>query len=293
MNRPAGADDPTLIEVTADDGARSSISIYPAADADAPLALLWPAMGVSARYYQPLAAALAAGGLNVAVAELRGIGSSSVRADRHTDFGYRDLIERDWPAAVSAIRTHFPSSPLWLFGHSLGGQISALYAARHPQELSGLVLVASGNVYYRGWHGARRWGLLAFTQFAAALSRVLGYFPGKRIGFGGTEARTLMRDWAQVARSGRYRPRGSDFDYEAALAQLRLPVLGISFDHDPFAPHPAMQFLLGKLSAADVTHQQLGDADTGLRLDHFNWVKQPAPVVERIARWLKLPQVQS
>jgi predicted alpha/beta hydrolase len=117
----------------------------------------------------------------------------------------------------------------------------------------------------------------------------LGYFPGKRVGFGGTEARTVMRDWAQVARSGRYRPRGSALNYETALAQLRLPVLAISFEHDNFAPARAMKNLLSKMPAAAAEHRQLLARDTGKTLDHFNWVKHPEAVVPQIADWLALP----
>ena len=274
------------LKVTAADGHAFDLTLYPAA-ANAPLLLIGPAMGTPARVYAPLAEAFATQGLNAAVIELRGIGSSSLRARRGIDYGYRDLVEKDWTAALAALRTRFAGSPLFLFGHSLGGQVSVLHAATRPADVAGAVIVACGSVYYRSWAGAKALGILAFTQFAGALGGVLGYFPGKRVGFGGTEAKTLMQDWARFARTGRLDMAGHGTDYETALAQLQRPVLGLSFEHDSFAPHQSQKNLLDKLRQAQVTHYPLSELDAGMRLDHYNWIKKSGPVVSRVTQWIK------
>ena len=274
-----------IIEVTAADGHRFHLTLF-AAPAAAPVLLIGPAMGTPARVYTPLAEAFAAQGFNAAVLELRGLGSSSLRAARGTDYGYRTLVEQDWAAARAALRARLPQAPIVLFGHSLGGQCSLLSAAHEPGGVAGAIIVAAGSVHYRGWSGAQALGILAFTQFASALSGLLGYFPGKRVGFGGTEAKTLMQDWARLGRSGRFELAGS-IDYEAALARSPVPALGLSFQHDTFAPHRAQAKLLAKLKAAKVTHQALSAKDTGQRLDHYNWIKKSEPVISRVSQWIR------
>lgn len=273
-----------ILKITAQDGHSFDLTLH-VAQANAPVLLIGPAMGTPARIYAPLAEAFAAQGLNVAVIELRGIGSSSLRAGKRVDYGYRHLVEQDWTAACTALRERFPSSPLFLFGHSLGGQVAVLHAATQP-NIAGVIIVAAGSVYHRGWIGTKRLGILTFTQFAGVLSGLVGYFPGKRVGFGGTEAKTLMQDWARLGRTGRFSLRG-EMDYESALAQSRVPVLGLSFEHDTFAPHRAQKLLLGKLSQARVTHLPLSEKDTGIRLDHYNWIKKSEPVVSRVSAWIK------
>lgn len=273
-----------IVKITAQDGHMFDLTVY-AAQANAPVLLIGPAMGTPARIYAPLAEAFAAQGLNVAVIELRGIGSSSLRAGKRVDYGYRHLVEQDWLAACAVLRQRFSGSPLFLFGHSLGGQVAVLHAASQP-DIAGVIIVAAGSVYHRGWTGTKRLGILAFTQFAGALSGLVGYFPGKRVGFGGTEAKTLMQEWARLGRTGRFTLRGGA-DYEAALAQSRVPVLGLSFEHDSFAPHRAQKLLLGKLAQAQVTHLPLSEKETGMRLDHYNWIKRSEPVVSRASAWIK------
>ena len=56
---------------------------------------------------------------------------------------------------------------------------------------------------------------------------MLGYVPGDRLGFGGTEARTLMRDWAHNGRTARYEPIGSDVNYESALRELQVDLVTV------------------------------------------------------------------
>lgn len=274
------------------DGARSGAQVFAAAAAPdaavkAPAVLVLPAMGTPARFYTPLCQALQALGVHAAAVDLRGIGASSLRASKAVDFGYRELVELDCPAALAAMRARFPGSPLWILGHSLGGHIGVLYAAHQDQELAGLILVASGSVHHRAYPGPKGWGFLAFTQFARVLSGALGYFPGRRVGFGGSEARTLIRDWARCARTGKFRPARAGIDYEARMREARLPLLGISFDADGFAPHSATARLMSKLAAARVTHWKLGARDTdGLRIDHYSWVKNPQVVAGRLARFV-------
>lgn len=277
-----------ILKVIAVDGHAFDLTLYPSETRHAPLLLVGPAMGTPARVYAPLAEAFAGQGVNAAVIELRGIGSSSLRAGRGVDYGYRDLVEKDWTAALAALRTRFADAPIFLLGHSLGGQVSVLHAAMSPADVAGAVIVACGSVHYRSWKGAKALGILAFTQFAGALGSMLGYFPGKRIGFGGTEAKTLMRDWARFARTGRVDMSGDGADYETALSQLQRPVLGLSFEHDDFAPHRSQANLLDKLKQARVTHLALSARESGARLDHYNWIKQNAVVVSRIVQWIKV-----
>ena len=67
--------------------------------------LLWlPALGVAAKHYLPFAEVLAERGVAVFVHEWRGHGSSSLRAGRQHDWGYRELLELDLPASEDGMR---------------------------------------------------------------------------------------------------------------------------------------------------------------------------------------------
>jgi len=277
------------LDVGAEDGHRFGGTLHRASAPDAPLLMFMPAMGTRARYYNGFGAAMAQSGVSFACFDWRGIDTSSHRASRALDFGYRHLVEHDFPAAVHALRERLPAgTPTWVGGHSLGGQLAALYAAREPDAVKGLVLIASGNVHFRGWRGTGSLRILALTQSATVISRVVGHFPGRRLGFGGQEARGVIRDWASTARDGRYRVAGSIFDYEAGMARLEKPVLAVGFTADTLAPAGSTDRLLAKLSRCTRTHLRWNAAETGgVALDHFSWAKRPELVVPTVSDWIR------
>lgn len=261
--------------------------LYVAESPTAPLLMFMPAMGTPARFYSQLGEAMARAGVSFVVFDWRGMESSSIRASRQVDFGYRELLEEDFPWALIAVRKRLKQAPLWVGGHSLGGQLACCFVARAPAGVEGIVLIASGNVHYRGWPGAAGAGVLAMSQTSSLISRVMGSFPGKKLGFAGNEARSLMSDWAGVARTGRYRIPGAIFDYETALTKLNKPVLSLGFLGDKLAPATSAQALLDKLPECQKTSWRWTMVETGgTTFDHFSWAKDPAKVVPDVSGWI-------
>ena len=277
--------EPVVIPVSTPDGSRFELLCVLPTGAWRQLLYWVPAMGVPARHYLPLAEALATRGVAMVVHEWRGIGSSNRRASRRCDWGYRDLLQNDFPTGMAAMRERWPQAICRLGGHSLGGQLSSLYASLHPAEFAGLILVASGAPYWRRFrHG---WLIGAAYVLAPLLAGLLGYLPGRRIGFGGNEARGVIADWARTGRTGRYAAAGMAQDFERQLAALQLPRLALRLRDDWLGPQSSLDWLLGKMADAgrvvDVITPQ--DMD-GRPADHFGWMKTPEPIAARIARWM-------
>jgi predicted alpha/beta hydrolase len=248
------------------------------------LALLWlPALGVAARHYLPFADALAARGVAVFLHELRGHGSSSLRAGRHGDWGYRELLLEDIPASLAAIGQVVPRQvPRILGGHSLGGQLACCRLALAPDDADALWLVASGAPYWRAFPLPHRAWLPFAYRFLPWLAQANGALPGRRIGFGGNEAAGVIRDWARTAISGRYATDGLVQDLEAGLARIDRPVRAVVMAQDWLAPRSSLDFLLSKLPAAEVRAIELDATSAGTRPDHYAWMKQP----DAVAGWL-------
>jgi predicted alpha/beta hydrolase len=167
-----------------------------------------------------------------------------------------------------------------VLGHSLGGQAALLHLALSAGEadIDGVVLMAVGLPHWRWYPGRRRHGVLAITQSIGAASAVLGVWPGW--GFGGRQARGVMRDWAYTARTGRF-PRLDGVDVEAALRDVRTPVLAISVDRDQFTPHETLDQLCAKLASAPLTRERHAIVDA----DHFTWVRSADGIAARVAQW--------
>ncbi len=272
----------TQLPVEAADGHRwSLIACTPA---EPVVSLLWlPALGVAARHYLPFAEALAGLGVAVFLHEWRGHGSSSLRAGRRCDWGYRELLTIDLPASEAAIASTLPGLPRIAGGHSLGGQLACCRLALAPGAAGALWLIASGAPWWRAFPTRTRWWLPMAYRFLPWLARVRGALPGRAVGFGGNEAQTLIADWARSGLSGRYAARGLEADLEAALGTVVSPVRAIVFDDDWLGPESSLRFLLSKLAHPPVQVIRMGAAALGATADHFAWMKQPDAVAAALA----------
>ena len=92
----------------------------------------------------PRSRRLTSRGMAVFVHEWRGHGTSSLRAGRSEDWGYRELLLHDIPASEAAIVARVPGAERIVGGHSLGGQLASCYAGLTAHEVHRLWLVASG-----------------------------------------------------------------------------------------------------------------------------------------------------
>ncbi len=277
----------TTAIVEMSDSTRLEVAVFSAAPApDAPVVLCIPAMGVRARSYVRLAQGLSDAGLVAVTADHRGHGLSPVRPSRAVDFGYHEMVSVDLAGLVDWARDHHPDRPVYMLGHSLGGQLAALYAGSHPGRLDGLVLVAACSVGHRGWPQPLGLGVLAGTQAARLLASLYGAFPGKTLRFAGVEARTVMRDWAHNGRTGRYDLANTDLDYEQLLGTATLPVLGLTFEGDILTTERACANLWSKMGAAELHLVRFDRETQGRYAGHFGWMRGPEYLVEAVADWI-------
>lgn len=245
--------------------------------------LLWlPGMGIAARHFLAFAEAMAAREIASFVPDWRGIGSSSLRAGRRCDWGYRELLTLDMPACETAIEAACPGLPRIIGGHSLGGQLASCRLALAPGAATALWLVASGVPDWRAFPPRTAWWLPMAYQSMRSLSTLCGKLPGRRIGFGGEEARGVIRDWTASGLTGRYGAAGLDADLESSLSGVHAPIRAVEMRHDWLAPHSSLRALLAKMPRAPARIAVLEEAAPGLRADHYAWMKQPDATVDAL-----------
>ncbi|HXU92173.1 MAG TPA: pimeloyl-ACP methyl ester esterase BioH [Gallionella sp.] len=172
--------------------------------------------------------------------------------------GHSPRIEdRESSSALDAIVDELAAQfdePLTVCGWSLGGQIALRWAARHPLQVSRLVMVASTPCFVRrpGWDCAMAPDTLA--QFAAALQQdhaaTLRRFLALQVRGSENERELLARlrsalfsrgepDMAAL-RSGLDILR--DSDQRAVLPEIEQPVLVIAGERDTLTPPQASRY---------------------------------------------------
>jgi hypothetical protein len=160
-------------------------------------------------------------------------------------------------------------------GTRSGGQACAIHLARAGRGRGRLILVAVGLPWYRSYAGppARRAVLHPVDR---RRDRVLRVWPGW--GFGGRQARGVIRDWGYTARHGRFprstAPRSTCRRY--GLRCSRSASLTIVTRRPPTLDH-----LLRTALSAPIERVHLTDP-----LDHFSWVRSPEAVAARVVEFV-------
>lgn len=274
-------------KVTAKDGVSAELVLSQSIEPQQPLVICLPAMGVSARNYRQLGEALVEENLACGLFELRGMGSSSVRASREHNYGYHEILKLDLPAVIEFVRTKYPENPIYLVGHSIGGQFGLLYMTENQQQIQGFVGVATGLPHYSRWPFPKNIGLWVGAKLVRIIANIVGYYPGKKLGFAGRESKQIMSDWSYSVVHGDYRIGGEKHRIKSVKNLKSAAALIVTIEKDWMAPPHSAKHLGDKLSPALVDYHHLDESDfVGDSLGHFNWMKEPRPVAKRIADWV-------
>lgn len=252
-----------------------------AGPADGSPVLLVHGFSVPSYIYDPTFAALAAAGHRVTRFDLYGRGTS----DRPRGAYDMARFTRQVDELLDALAIE---APVDLVGLSMGGAITAAYAAEHPARVRRLVLIdpmASAREI-----GPLRWPLLGDYLFRVAV------LPDMAAGQAGDFVHPeRFPDWSE-----RYRPQMRHFGFgRAILSTLRevatrdplpayralgaqqLPVLLVWGEQDQTVPYA----LSGAVREALGAHQFLAVADAG----HLPHLERPEIVAPALLQFLRAP----
>lgn len=269
------------------DGVNLEADHYKPQEAAKAAIFMTPAMGAAKHAYRHVAGLLADVGYAVVVLNPRGTGASGPVPSRAADFGVREYLHQDWPAAMAFIRESYPDKKVVLLGHSFGGQLNAAYAGLCPDEVDGIVNLCSVWLHFTQLGSlARQLGGLIFYMTMRLSAEIIGYAPGDKIGWGAKFSRQHIRDWSSWGIFGSYRYTGGDM--AAALAKVSTPTLAISFSDDRvLGPVKACRRFCSAMPKAALTHWHLTPEEIGkTRVEHFGALKRAETLWQRVDGWI-------
>jgi predicted alpha/beta hydrolase len=263
----------------AQDGYELTGSFHAADGEKAPrrVAVVHCGAGLAASRYQHFAAFLAQAGMPTLTYDYRGIGRSRPAALRGFKASMADWSEYDCAAAIAWLRRRFPGAAIVGFAHSAGAWLVG--GADNAAEQARLVLIGGHTGYYGDY--ARRYRLpmtLLWHGLMPAMTRLVGFFPGRRLGLGEDLPLKVAMQWA-ARRSPELRAAGNDPGAvrERMLldrcAALQRPALLVSMSDDAFATSAGVRTLMACYPRLfPVQHLQFTPADAGVgRIGHFGF----------------------
>jgi len=222
--------------------------------------------------YEAVGAHLAGTGLASWATDLRGHGRSS--GERASVAALDDLVA-DVRRVVDRARAADPASPLFLFGHSMGGLVATAFTLRFQEELAGLILSGPAVGDPAGIEPLLDLDplpeIVLSSDLLATDPRVGEEYDRDPLNYRGPFRRETLRALASGART--VRPR---------FPELRLPLLVLHGADDALVPAQAGADVHAGASSGD---KELA-VYPGLRHEVLNEPEGPE-IARRIAGWVR------
>jgi predicted alpha/beta hydrolase len=234
-----------------------------------------PALGVPRAFYAAFARYLAENGYCATTFDYRGIGDSRSGNLKGRGISYADWGRLDLEAVLADAEKRSEGGPLFLVGHSTGGQIIGL--AKESEKLSGIITAPSSLAHWRLYPPMRRVFLIFLWYMLIPLVNCFyDYFPARRLGISSVDAPGgAIGDWARWARDPMFlfSPR---FGLDTALyARLSMPFLAYCFSDDHYVSRESAERLLSFYPKARVEFRYIDSRKLGAgAIGHFGFFKE-------------------
>ena len=258
------------------DGGAQQLAMRRYEPAGAPRAsiVIGGAMGVRQSFYEPFAQWLAGQGLRVWTFDYRGSGDSRGNAPLR---GFKaDLFDwaRDYEAVIDTAKAELPDEPLYLLGHSLGAQLPGFL--QRPEQVAGLVSIAAGSGYWRENAPKLRRSILYFWFVLVPLvTRLCGYFPGRKLKKVGDLPRGVILQWRRWCLHPRYSLGAEGESAVRSYGRVRFPVLALSITDDELMTLAGTESLVSFYAGAPSVVERIAPADVqARRIGHFGFFRE-------------------
>ena len=245
------------------------------------------AMGVRQSFYYAFAHWLAEQGHVAITFDYRGMGDSAPASLKGFAASVTDWATKDYNAVLRWAKQD-GARPLFVVGHSLGGQLPGLLP--DAGLIDGLVTVASGNGYWRyNAPKTRRIVPWLWWVLVPVLTRVYGYFPGKRLRKLGDLPRGVVLEWRRWCLNRDYVAGVGGEPVRAGYRRIVCPMLSVSFTDDEMMSDASIRTMNACYANARLETRRIAPYDVGVpRIGHFGFFREQfrATLWPQVAGWI-------
>lgn len=237
------------------------------------LVIISPATGVRQTYYFKFSEFLRSEGYTVITFDFGGIGESKFKSLRKFDTSAAAWGFNDLEAVLKFYQEKYPEELTAIIGHSIGGQLIGL--ASSISNIEKVILIATQSGYWKFWTGFERFKMFVnWYLIFPALTRLFGFFPGKKLGVMEDLPKSMALEWRKWCVSPNYL-----FDHldEKSLnySKLQTEIHSYSASDDDYAPMEAVDWLSYKYENSVVHRTHLIPEEINCsKIGHFGFFKQ-------------------
>jgi predicted alpha/beta hydrolase len=275
------------VRISAEDGTQLAVDVFRPPSGRLPTAVLVVngATGVRRGFYKRFASHVAAGGFAALTYDYRGVGDSLASKLAASDARMRDWGEKDFPAVLRWAEQSFAGLPLFVLGHSVGGQLFGL--TPQVRVAHGLIGVAAQSGYWQlSSTRARMW--FNWNILVPGLSRAFGYLPGWS-GVGASLPKQVALEWARWCRSADFFVDVDGRKLRTYFDEVTCPILWVGIENDPYATRRAVSWLADQFTRAPIARRELSGGQYGTGpIGHFKlFTPRYTAAWDEVLQWMR------
>ncbi|REL30679.1 alpha/beta hydrolase family protein [Thalassotalea euphylliae] len=246
---------------------------FQSSKADRGVVVIAAAMGVEQKFYFDFAQWLAEQGFEVLTFDYRGMGQSLRQPLAQVSITISDWVQQDCVYMIDKAELLAQGKPIYWLGHSLGGQVFAMIPNRH--KVTQIITVASGSGYWKTSDiKIKSVSLMLWFLVVPIATRLVGYFPGKRLGIIGDLPYGVMRQWRQWCLNPDYLVGCEGNQVREQYHALTLPITALAFQDDELINYASVDKLHSFYQTAEKNHQYISPKEQNLeQIGHFGFFR--------------------
>lgn len=227
--------------------------------------------GVHQNFYQKYAVFLSKNHFHALTWDARGIGLSRPKSLRGFQASFEDWADKDFRGVLKYLGQK--TKDIHIVGHSIGGVYAGMSEPQEP--IRSILAVASQGAYYKDWDSSIRKKLyLQWHVLMPLLTKIFGYFPGKKLGMLEDIPAGVVQDWHNRRKYPDLREQHSAKGKTWAYHLLKVPMWVIGIADDPIGTPQSMQRFLALFDNPHLQYSTIQPSDVGAkRIGHFDFFR--------------------
>jgi len=239
------------------------------------------AMATPRRLYEVYARYLSRAGHFVVTYDYRGTGDSRPKSLKGFQARMRDWVEYDMTGVIAWAHSQFNACPLFLLGHSFGGQAAGLL--EDTTDVSAMVTVSSQSGYWGLHPGNEKYRVWLYAHIGFwLLSNLYGYLPWSRFVRGEDIPKQAALEWARWSRSPDYICGDQTLESRRNFPRFTVPILAYSFSDDVWGSKRSVDAMMSYYTEAPLERRHVTPEELGVnKIGHIGFFMPTARALWR------------
>lgn len=275
-------------KITCEDGFVLNAFVYvsDSANTKKKVLIINSATAVSQELYRNYALFMAKMGFEVITFDYRGIAGSRPKQLRGFQASFTEWGEKDVSAVLNYAKKNYPDCSILVLGHSIGGTLIGMTS--YASKIDGIINIGAQTAYFKDWgRSARRLYAMWHVLFPG-LTKVIGYFPGKRLGLLEDIPKGVVDQWHARRKNPDMVAQLGENGIQVYYNQFKGKLLTLVIADDPIGTLPAILRIHDIFTNADKVLETVHPRDIGVtKIGHFGFFsrKFKTSLWEKTAVW--------